>query len=87
MIDFLWFNTHKSCSFCLSFKVDVRHKNGEPADNIPIEIEAQTDQGVAVSESATNGNVNSDRSNELGHGRFVIDVPRTFTVVHLNIRV
>ncbi|XP_046849829.1 A.superbus venom factor 2-like isoform X2 [Xenia sp. Carnegie-2017] len=68
-------------------KVDVRHRNGEPADNIPIEIEAQTDQGVAVSESAANGNVNSDRSTELGHGRFVIDVPRTFTIVHLNIRV
>ena len=61
--------------------------NGKPAKDIPIEIDARTDGGTVVNERLAAGDVGGDRTNKLGHGRFVVDIPKTFNIKHLVIRV
>ena len=61
--------------------------NGQPAKDIPVEIDAQTNDGTAVHERLAAGQVGGDKTNELGHGRFVVDIPKTFTITHLVIKV
>ncbi|XP_028394711.1 complement C3-like [Dendronephthya gigantea] len=69
-------------------KVDVTYVNGKPAENIDIEIDAKTDGGVAVLERAVDGvQASGDKTNQLGHGAFVIDIPRLFTINRLDIKV
>ena len=68
-------------------KVDVSYMNGKPAKNIDIAIVATTNDGTAVLQRVVGGNVGAVTTNDLGHGRFVVDVPRTFTIAYLDIKV
>ncbi|CAB4009200.1 complement C3-like, partial [Paramuricea clavata] len=68
-------------------KVDVSYPSGKPAKNIDLEIDAKTNDGTAVLERVAGGKASGDTTNQLGHGRFVVDVPRTFTISFLDIKV
>ena len=59
--------------------------NGQPAEDIALDFEAETDQKAAVLERQTGGRVSEDKTNELGQGRFVVDVPKTFDISYLDI--
>lgn len=61
--------------------------NGQPANEIPIQIDAKTNDGTVVRERLAAGQVGGDKTNELGHGRFVVDIPKTFTIAHLVVKV
>ena len=66
----------------------MSYMNGKPAKNIDIAIVATTNDGTAVLQrNVAGGNVGAVTTNDLGHGRFVVDVPRTFTITYLDIRV
>ncbi len=61
--------------------------NGKPAENIDVEIVATTNDGTALLERDAAGRVREDSTNQLGHARFVIDVPKRFTISNLDIKV
>ena len=61
--------------------------NGKPAENIDVEIVATTNNEILLVESDAAGRVKEDRTNQLGHARFVVDVPKIFTISYLKIKV
>ena len=68
-------------------QIDVTYVNGEAAKDIALEFDAETDKKAAVLESKASGRVSEDKTNELGQGRFVVDVPKTFDISYLDITV
>ena len=68
-------------------QVDVTYMNGEPAEDIALDFNAETDKKAVVLERRAGGRVSEDKTNELGQGRFVVDVPRTFDIEYLDITV
>ena len=62
--------------------------NGKPARGIDIEIDAKTNTDVALHERRQVGaKANHDTTDHLGHGSFIVDVPKTYSITHLNIKV
>ena len=61
--------------------------NGKPAKNIDLEVDAKTNDGTKLLERLIDGKAIGDKTNEKGQGRFVVDVPKTFTITHLDINV
>jgi 5-hydroxyisourate hydrolase-like protein (transthyretin family) len=61
--------------------------NGQPAENVDVEIVATTNDGTAVLQRDAAGNAGAVKTDHLGHGRFVVDVPRTFSITYLDIKV
>lgn len=62
--------------------------NGKPAEGIELEIDAKTNTGTVVHERQQAGRkANTDTTDKLGYGSFIVDVPKTFTITHLVIKV
>lgn len=61
--------------------------NGKPAKDIALEFDAETDKKAAVLERKAGGRVSEDKTNELGQGRFVVDVPKLYDISYLDITV
>lgn len=68
-------------------QVDVTYMNGKPAENINVEIDAKTSSGSVVLERVVDGKAAGDVTNQLGHGSFIVDVPKTFDIAYLDVKV